>query len=124
MLSFAYNNINSRDIGLLVVESDHTKGFQKDLEFVKVPGRTGDLVIDNKTFSNKVITTNCKIKYKYPVTELMKILENWLQSDSNYKKLEYSDGIIVDAVCYEALEVIKIAEGFYGVSIKFNAKKV
>lgn len=124
MLSFTYNNINSRDIGLLVVDSDHIKGFNKDLEFVKVHGRTGDLIVDNKTFSNKIITTNCKIKYKYPVTELMKILENWFQSDSNYKKLEYSDGIIVYAVCYEALDVIKIAQGFYSVSIKFNAKKV
>ena len=124
MLSFAYNNINSRAVGLLVVDSDHTRGFQKDLEFVKVPGRTGDLIIDNKTFSNKVITTNCKIKYRYPVVELVKTLENWLQSDSNYKKLEYSDEITVDAVCYEALEVIKIAEGFYSVGIKFNAKKV
>jgi len=124
MISFTYNNINSRDIGLLVVDSDHTRGFNKDLEFVKVPGKTGDLIIDNKTYSNKSITTNCKIKYKYPVSELIKTLENWLQSDSNYKKLEYSDGIIVEAVCYEVLEVIKIAEGFYSVSIKFNSKKV
>lgn len=124
MLSFTYNNINSREVGLLVVESDHTKGFQKDLEFVKVPGRTGDLIIDNKTFSNKIITTNCKIKYRYPIVELVKTLEDWLQSDFNYKKLEYSDGIVVNAVCNEALEVIKIAEGFYSVSIKFNARKV
>lgn len=86
-----FNNLSSKDYGILV---EHPPGYQypqKDYETVHIPGRNGDLVIDNDSYQN------IDRKYEIAVGSLMEKftpmanrISEWLHSANGYARLEDS----------------------------------
>lgn len=49
---FVYNGNDSRDFGILIRTKNTYDAPQRDLNFISVPGRDGDLIIDNGKYPN------------------------------------------------------------------------
>ena len=83
--------MSSKDYGILV---EHPPGYQfpqKDYEVVHIPGRNGDLVIDNGSYQNverqyEIAVGNMEEKF---VTMANRVSE-WLHSANGYARLEDS----------------------------------
>lgn len=61
----------------------------KDVETFRVPGRSGDLVIDNKTFQNVMVSYPCFILKGFPGK--FDTLVNYLGSLEGYQRIECSN---------------------------------
>lgn len=59
--SFMYGSVNSTDYGVYVLAQDVDKTTAKEYEVVSVPGRSGDLHLDKKRFSDVEIVYRCAI---------------------------------------------------------------
>lgn len=94
---------------------------QKNVEFIRIPGRSGDLVIDYKTWQNVIISYPCFTK-SYSAFEAV---INTLGRMSGYQKIECTN----DAECYrmgvpsipQAPTAKKINTNFY-FDLTFNCK--
>lgn len=62
---------------------------EKDVESISVPGRNGDLIIDNDTFKNVVITYPCYIRENFATA--FNTLVNTLAPLKGYQKIECSN---------------------------------
>lgn len=84
--SFIYNGVSSRDFEVWISGSGTFSAPSRDVTTVQVPGRNGDLSIDNKRFNN--------IQINYPAFLLKDFRQNFdafkafLCSQSGYKRLE------------------------------------
>lgn len=58
----SFNNQSSADFGLYVAEKDIYSAPAYDQQFVSVPGRNGDVVIDNGRYNNVDISYTCYCK--------------------------------------------------------------
>lgn len=86
-----FNNLSSKDYGILV---EHPPGYQfpqKDYDMVHIPGRNGDLVIDNESYQN------VERKYEIAIGSLSEKftpqanrIAEWLHSANGYARLEDS----------------------------------
>lgn len=61
---------------------------EKEYDFFPIPGRSGDLTINKKRFSNVTIPFNCFIRDNFPRN--YKALTEFLYSVDGYQRLEYS----------------------------------
>ena len=59
---FSFNNQSSADFGLYVAQKDIYSAPSYDQQFVSVPGRNGDVVIDNGRYNNVDISYTCYCK--------------------------------------------------------------
>ena len=87
-----FNGVSSKDVGIEVEAPPSYKVPEREYEAIHVPGRNGDVIIDNGTFKNtersyKVsIATYNKISYSQKMSGVAK----WLHSISGYTRLEDS----------------------------------
>lgn len=58
----SFNNQSSADFGLYVAEKDIYSAPAYDQQFVSVPGRNGDVVIDNGRYNNADVSYTCYCK--------------------------------------------------------------
>lgn len=122
---FTFNGINSLSMDIVVSEKSSYNSPQRDVTKQKIPGRNGDLIIDNGSFNNIEISYTCSIVCKR-VEFLKKIdaVKEWLCADAgNY--LILSDSYSPDCFRYAAyVNPIVITEAF-GVgdfTISFDCK--
>ena len=59
MESFTFNNVSSDALGLIIKEMPPIVRAARDIESIKVNGRSGNLHIDNETYDVVNITINC-----------------------------------------------------------------
>lgn len=87
-----FNGVSSKDVGIEVEAPPSYEVPEREYEAIHVPGRNGDVIIDNGTFKNtersyKVsIATYNKISYSQKMSGVAK----WLHSTSGYTRLEDS----------------------------------
>ena len=62
MNSFTFNGISSADMGLIVENKDIYSLPARDISLVSVPGRNGDVIIDNNRWQNVTISYTVGIK--------------------------------------------------------------
>ena len=83
---FSFRGENSCDYGLYITGSGTFGAPERDVETVEMPGRNGNLIIDNHRFKN--------ISLSYPAFIRRNFLHNadatkaWLAKDANYARLE------------------------------------
>ena len=53
---FKFNGVVSLDEQLIITNKDTYKGASRDLTFTQIPGRSGDLITDNRRYKNAKIT--------------------------------------------------------------------
>ncbi len=87
---FMYKGRRSIDYGLIIKKKSIYKGSQRDVTFVNVPGRDGDLIIDNGRYKNTTITYELAVVNgltPWSFAELAQILRSWLIPNTGYFKL-------------------------------------
>lgn len=83
---FIYKDQNSLDFGLFIKEKNSYKGAARDVTYTSVPGRSGDLIIDNGRYKNVDIEYKLALlnNTKYQFSELSDKIKSWLLSETGY----------------------------------------
>lgn len=124
--SFTYGTTSSTSFKF-GFEADNLKPFELDFELKQVPGRSGDLIIDNKRKKNKIISIEGKVDCSgLDASLVIKKVNNWLCGEVKYKPLTFSD----DATKYEAIvmpgsyDIEETIKGVLSLKFQFSAKEV
>ncbi len=123
---FKFNNISSETYGLKIKTSNHLSRPAKKVESISVPGRTGNLIIDDGSKENLQIELACYVDSRpnKNLKKTMKDIGSWLQDPIGYQLLEFSDGETFKAVCTNQIDVNEIIRYFGEVTIRFDAFEV
>ncbi len=119
---FIFNNNQSDDLGIIITSSNHLDRFKKRREFIQVPGRTGDLVLDDGSYENLELEITCVIEDEDNIDERLKHIEKWLKTN-DYSLLEFDDGVRFSAIYMEMKEMRKIIKNVVECKIVFSCKK-
>lgn len=85
---FYYKEINSLDKQLYIQKKNTYAGAQRDVSFISVPGRDGDLIVDNKRFKNVDIYYKvAALEGIYDIPEIAHRVKGWLCSEPGYFEL-------------------------------------
>ena len=123
---FIFNNKKSSDIeNLRVLESNHHSISGRDIELISVPGRTGDLIVDNGNKKNSEIRILCRLdaRKNKNFTEICNVIEEWLQGEQGYKDLVFPDGYHFKAICIDQISIEKKRKYNGTIEILFSAYK-
>lgn len=123
--SFTFGGVSSTSFNF-GFKADNLKPFEQDFELKPVPGRSGDLLINNNRKKNKTINIEGVVDCKEVATKVvMKKFNEWLCGEVRYKPLTFSndyvnyEGIVVGGIDFE-----EVIEGFIKIKFKFSAKEV
>ncbi len=85
---FYYKEVKSLDENLYIQKKNTYAGAQRDVSFISVPGRDGDLIVDNKRFKNVDIFYKVAVlEGIYGVPEIAHRVKSWLCSEPGYFEL-------------------------------------
>lgn len=86
---FYFKEHSSLDFGLYIKEKGVHKGAQRDLTYIPVAGRDGDVIIDNGSFKNVSIPYKLELlnDTQYSFSEIAHLIRNWLLSEPGYFEL-------------------------------------
>lgn len=84
-----YNGTASNSLGILIVNSDSEVSAGRNLTKIKVPGRNGDVIIDNGNYNTVKVSYEIGIT-SYTETNFQKIAK-WLTEPTDYAKLSESE---------------------------------
>ena len=87
-LYFVFNGRKSSDFGVWCSGDDLYRRPERDVEYLSVPGRNGDIVVDNGRWQNVQVTYPCFIPNHF--RERYADLMSWLTSQRGYCRLEDS----------------------------------
>lgn len=83
-----FGGINSSDFGVWISGSDTYSAAERDSEHFSVPGRNGDLIVDNGRYKNKLVTYPAFFPNKFP--EKMENFRSAICRKIGYQRLEDS----------------------------------
>ncbi len=120
MNSFTFNNISSATHGLIISEKDIYSAPARDTEFVSVPGRNGDVLIDHGRFENINVsyTVGCKdIKNK------AKSIKTWLCKSGYFRLTDsYQPDYFRMAAFASKLDISELINNVGQANLIFNCK--
>lgn len=125
LISFRYGEVDSTLYSLYVLEvKGLNNGFENDIEFIEVPGRDGELIVDNQRKKSKEITIEGFIDFDKSFIDtfedLCEEIENWLQDEVKIDTLMFSNcNKIYNAICTN-VTIEEVMEGLGEVTITFN----
>lgn len=125
LIDFNYGEISSTSFFLYVTNIQGLNdSFERDIEFLEIKGRDGELPIDNQRRKSKDIILEAFIDLESSTTNLEILateIENWLQADIAYKDLIFSNSNKVHkAICINKISISEIIEDLAEVQIKFK----
>ena len=123
---FYFNNVSNTNFNLIVEDIEGLyDSFERDIEFIEVPGRDGELIINNNRVKSKDITINGYIDASssdFTMTQLKEGMEKWLYSSMNYQKLEFiKEAMELKALCYKFI-MKEIMEDLCEIEISFRVQ--
>ena len=124
---FVYGGTSSASFNFIITENDNLNSFENDFELIEIPGRNGDLVIDNKRKKNKEINIEAyaDIEGLGDAHTVAKNIKQWLQVELKYKALRFSNDLTeYEAIVKGAIEIVEEIEGLLNISFKFSCKEV
>lgn len=120
---FFYGGVDSATFNLYLTDlGDLYNSFERDIEFVEVAGRDGDLLIDNKRKKSKEVTLTGFIDMEQnnvPMPTLAKTIEEWLQGEVKYKEL-IVENKAYNAICINQISIKEVMEQLGEIQIKFR----
>ena len=122
---FQYNMKRSTEFNIKILESNHRNFVERDVEFISVPGRTGDLIIDNGRTLNFDLKINCVIDRRKTkdMNETLEEIEFWLREHVGYRDILFKDGKRLKATCVSSIEIINKKANYAYCNIIFKAYK-
>ena len=125
---FVYGGTSSASFNFIIVENDHLNGFENDFELIEIPGRSGDLLINNNRKKNKEINIEAYVdldELQGTKEEIILNIRKWLQGEVKYNKLMFSDtSILYEAIILGNVEIVEEMEGLLNIKFKFSCKEV
>ena len=124
---FVYGGTSSASFNFIITENDHLNSFENDFELIEIPGRSGDLVIDNKRKKNKEINIEAyaDIEGLGDAHTVAKNIKQWLQGEVKYKTLSFSNDLTeYEAIVKGPIEIVEEVEGLLNINFKFSCKEV
>lgn len=121
--SFVFNGKSNIQM-LYVYEADNLTPFERDIEFIEVDGRNGDLVVDYERYKNKKIAVKGYADCGHSEAKLVaREFKQWLTSDSSYKSLTFSDDLEEYEAVVTDLKIKEPIKGLLSVEFIFNCKR-
>ena len=123
---FTFNGVNSQQYGLKVKQSNHLSRPAKKIESIEIPGRTGNLIIDDGSKKNQLIELLCTLDCRPNdnIAVISKRIGAWLQDPIGYQTLTMYDGMVFKAICTNQVDISEVIDNFAEVSIRFDATEV
>ena len=124
---FTFGGTSSASFNFIIVENDNLNSFENDFELIEIPGRSGDLVIDNKRKKNKEINIEAyaDIEGLGDAHTVAKNIKQWLQGEVKYKTLTFSNDLTeYEAIVKGPIEIVEEVEGLLNINFKFSCKEV
>lgn len=127
---FEYNGQDSRDYGLYIISQNAYDKPERDLTFISVPGRDGDLIIDNGGYKNLKLTLKLRLfaeKVENNINDLAFSYNralNWLQQTATYHKLifSYDENYYREACVFSGIKATKIYDDVIDFTVTFSCK--
>ena len=107
------------------MENDNLSGFENDFELISVPGRTGDLIVNNNRKKNKEINISAYVDLEGlgDAKTVARNINNWLTGSVSYRPLIFSDDLVkYEAIVIGKVDIKEVIEGLLEISFKFNCK--
>lgn len=125
LISFIYGDVSSTLYSLYVLKVQGlNNAFERDIEFVEIPARDGDLIIDNSRKKSKEIRVEGFIdlekSYIENFEDLVEEIGKWLQSEVELKTLKFSNSYKTYTALCTGIEINEVMEGLGEVIIKFK----
>ena len=121
---FTINNKTNKDFNFKVKASNHLLRPKKKLEFISIPGRTGDLILDEGARENFTLIIEGYIDGRETnLKTLCDNLDNWLNSTTGYQTITFDDGTILKAVLISEIDTVEVVKNFGELSLEFSAYK-
>ena len=119
---FTINNKTNKDFNFKVKSSNHLTKPRKKLEFISIPGRTGDLIIDEGARENFNLVIEGYIDARETnLKTLCDSLDNWLNSTAGYQNITFDDGTVLKAVLISEIDPVEVVKNFGELTLEFSA---
>ena len=127
---FNYDGQDSRDYGLYIISQNAYDKPERDLTFISVPGRDGDLIIDNGGYKNLKLTLKLRLfaeKVENNINDLAFSYNralNWLQQTATYHKLifSYDENYYREACVFSGIKATKRYDDVIDFTVTFSCK--
>ena len=119
---FTINNKTNKDFNFKVKSSNHLTKSKKKLEFISIPGRTGDLIIDEGARENFNLVIEGYIDARETnLKTLCDSLDNWLNNTTGYQTITFDDGTVLKAVLISEIDINEVVKNFGELTLEFSA---
>ncbi len=85
---FYFDGVDSRDYGIYLSSAIKISGAQPNVEKISIPGRSGDLLRYDGSFSNVSFTAECFV-HGSKVADAIAAIAQWTMGTQGYRKLEF-----------------------------------
>ena len=122
---FTFGGTSSASFNFIIMENDNLSSFENDFELISVPGRTGDLIVNNNRKKNKEINISAYVDLEGlgDAKTVARNINNWLTGNVSYKPLIFSDDLVkYEAIVIGKVDIREVIEGLLEISFKFNCK--
>ncbi len=120
MNAFSFNNQSSASFGLIVADKDIYTAPAYDQQFVSVPGRNGDVVIDNGRYQNIDVSYTCYCK---DLSANVKAIKQWLCRPGYFKLSDTYDPLYFRYAAFASkLKVDEMLKNVGKAELVFNCK--
>ena len=119
---FTINSKTNKDFNFKVKSSNHLLRPRKRLEFISIPGRTGDLILDDNSRENFNLVIEGYIDgRKSNLKALTEQLDLWLNSSRGYQSITFDDGTALKAVLISEIDINEVVKNFGELTLEFSA---
>lgn len=119
---FTINSKTNKDFNFKVKSSNHLLRPRKRLEFISIPGRTGDLILDDNSRENFNLVIEGYIDgRKSNLKTLTEQLDLWLNSSKGYQSITFNDGTVLKAVLISEIDINEVVKNFGELTLEFSA---
>ena len=119
---FTINSKTNKDFNFKVKSSNHLLRPRKRLEFISIPGRTGDLILDDNSRENFNLVIEGYIDgRKSNLKTLTEQLDLWLNSSKGYQSITFDDGTVLKAVLISEIDINEVVKNFGELALEFSA---
>lgn len=121
-MNFIYDGKSSKDFNLVITKVKRHDTPERNIETINVPGRDGDLYIDNGSYGARKIEVEGYIKND--VATYSRLIDAWLYRKFKIEKLFFSDeaDIYYEGMCINKISFSETFKHFNECKIIFECK--
>lgn len=127
--TFMFDGESSKEYGILITERPESVRPERDITKIEIPGRSGDLIVDNRRYKNIDVSYKCETVHNasvFPsIHEQVQAINIWLsKSPGTYAELKdtYNIGFFRQALNISKTEYEFPAPGIAKFTAKFYCK--